>query len=120
MTATRHIRQVLTELQEIIGTAHDDPKRKFGDLYDRLARDLTSEDYAPFRDLVRSHIAESWPMGPGMMGPGMGPGVGPGDTGPNGPGSMRPAMGRRGQSNEPDVNDDKRPPVPPSDSLSIR
>ena len=59
-------------------------------------------------------------MGPGMMGPGMGPGVGPGDTGPNGLGSMQPAMGRRGQSNEPDVNDDKRPPVPPSDSLSIR
>ena len=59
-------------------------------------------------------------MGSGRMGPGMGSGVGPGDTGPNGPGSMRPAMGRRGQSNEPDVNDDKRPPVPPSDSLSIR
>ncbi len=60
-----HVRQVLTELQEIIGTAHDGPKKKFGDLYDRLARDLTSEDYAPFRDLLRSHIAETWPMGPG-------------------------------------------------------
>lgn len=59
-------------------------------------------------------------MGPGMMGPGMGPGVGPGDTGPNGPGRMRPAMGRRGEGIEPDVNVDKRPPVPPSDSLSIR
>lgn len=59
-------------------------------------------------------------MAPGMMGPGMGPGVGPGDTGPNGPGRMRPAMGRRGEGMEPDVNVDKRPPVPPSDSLSIR
>ncbi|MBC7736000.1 MAG: hypothetical protein H7245_01970 [Candidatus Saccharibacteria bacterium] len=60
-----HVRQVLTELHEIIGTAQDGPKKKFGDLYDRLARDLTSEDYAPFRDLLRSHIAEIWPMGPG-------------------------------------------------------
>ncbi len=59
-------------------------------------------------------------MGPGMMGHGMGPGVGPGDTGPNGQAPMRPAMGRHGPPMEPDVNGDQRPPVPPSDSLSIR
>lgn len=62
-------------------------------------------------------------MGPGMgpgTGPGMGPGARPGDMGPNGPGQMRPAMGRRGRDMGPDTNIDKRPPVPPIDSLQLR
>lgn len=52
-------------MQEVIGAATDGPKKKFGDLYDRLAFDLTSADYAPFRELLRDHIATTWPLGPG-------------------------------------------------------
>lgn len=59
------IRAVLTELQETIGAPTDGPKRNFGDLYDRLARDLASEAYRPFRDLLSDHIATIWPLGPG-------------------------------------------------------
>lgn len=59
------IRSALHELQEMIGAATDGPKKKFGDLYDRLAHDLTSDDYKPFRDLLRDHIATTWPLGPG-------------------------------------------------------
>lgn len=59
------IRSALHELQEIIGEPTDGPKKKFGDLYDRLAFDLTSATYAPFRALLRDHIATTWPLGPG-------------------------------------------------------
>lgn len=60
-----HIRDALSQLQQLIGTPTDGPKKKFGDLYDRLAHDLTGEDYRPFRDLLRDHIATTWPLGPG-------------------------------------------------------
>lgn len=59
------IRKALSEMQEMIGTPMDGPKKKFGDLYDRLAHDLTSDEYRPFRNLLRDHIAETWPLGPG-------------------------------------------------------
>lgn len=59
------IRRALGELQQYIGAPMDGPKKKFGDLYDRLAHDLTDEDYRPFRDLLRDHIATTWPLGPG-------------------------------------------------------
>lgn len=59
------IRNGLTQLQQQIGAPMDGPKKKFGDLYDRLAHDLTGEDYRPFRDLLRDHIATTWPLGPG-------------------------------------------------------
>ena len=51
------VRNALQELQQVIGEPTDGPKKKFGDLYDRLAFDLTSADYAPFRELLRDHIA---------------------------------------------------------------
>lgn len=59
------IRKALTSLQELVGAPMDGPKKKFGDLYDRLAQDLTSDDYQPFRNLLRDHIATTWPLGPG-------------------------------------------------------
>ncbi len=59
------IRSGLTQLQQLIGAPMDGPKKKFGDLYDRLAHDLTGEDYRPFRNLLRDHIATTWPLGPG-------------------------------------------------------
>jgi hypothetical protein len=59
------IRKVLTELQEEAESPSAGPKKIFGDLYDRLAFDLMSEDYRPFRDLLRDHIATTWPLGPG-------------------------------------------------------
>jgi hypothetical protein len=59
------IRRILIELQHKIGMPSDGPKKKFGDLYDRLAHDLLSEDYEAFRSLLRDHIATTWPLGPG-------------------------------------------------------
>lgn len=59
------IRRVLTELQEEAESPSAGPKKIFGDLYDRLAFDLTSENYRPFRELLRDHIASTWPLGPG-------------------------------------------------------
>jgi hypothetical protein len=59
------IRGILVELQQKIGLPSDGPKKKFGDLYDRLAHDLLSDDYRPFRTLLRDHIAATWPLGPG-------------------------------------------------------
>ncbi len=55
----------LSSLQEFEGGPTDGPKKKFGDLYDRLTFDLTNEDYAPFRNLLRDHILKTWPLGPG-------------------------------------------------------
>lgn len=59
------IRKALMELQEEAESPGAGPKAIFGDLYDRLAFDLTSEDYRPFRELLRDHIATTWPLGPG-------------------------------------------------------
>ncbi|OOY07755.1 TniQ family protein [Thioclava sp. F36-7] len=59
------VRLGLSSLQEFEGGPTDGPKKKFGDLYDRLTFDLTNEDYAPFRNLLRDHILKTWPLGPG-------------------------------------------------------
>lgn len=59
------VRSALSELQQLIPGENLGPKGKFGDLYDRLANDLLSEEYWPFRKLLRDHIAETWPLGPG-------------------------------------------------------
>lgn len=59
------VRLGLSSLQEFEGAPTDGPKKKFGDLYDRLTFDLTNEDYAPFRNLLRDHILKTWPLGPG-------------------------------------------------------
>ncbi|MPQ94822.1 TniQ family protein [Thioclava sp. JE_KL1] len=59
------IRAALSSLQGLMGDSTDGPKKIFGDLYDRLTFDLTNEDYAPFRTLLRDHIRKTWPLGPG-------------------------------------------------------
>ncbi|MCE8467527.1 TniQ family protein [Rhodovulum sulfidophilum] len=59
------VRDTLMQLQETIGEPTDGPKKKYGALYDRLAFDLLGEAYAPFRELLRDHIASTWPLGPG-------------------------------------------------------
>ncbi len=40
-------------------------RKTFGELYDRLSFGLTGDEYRPFRDLLRSHIVQTWPLGPG-------------------------------------------------------
>jgi hypothetical protein len=60
------IRTALIDLQELPGGPHDGPKKIFPKLYDRLAHDYRdSPDYAPFRRLLRDHMLETWPLGPG-------------------------------------------------------
>ncbi len=60
------IRAALIGLQELPGGPHDGPKKIFPKLYDRLAHDYRdSPDYAPFRQLLREHMLETWPLGPG-------------------------------------------------------
>ncbi|WCE66266.1 TniQ family protein [Sulfitobacter faviae] len=54
----------LSRLRDQIGEPWEGPKKKYGVLYDRLAYDLTDDDYAPFRALLRDHILETWPLGP--------------------------------------------------------
>ena len=48
-----------------IGAPWDGPKKKYGVLYDRLSYDLTGDDYAPFRAIMRDHVLETWALGPG-------------------------------------------------------
>ncbi|MGO4910677.1 TniQ family protein [Pseudorhodobacter sp. W20_MBD10_FR17] len=55
----------LNDLKREIGAPWDGPNRKYGVLYDRLSYDLTGDDYAPFRALMRDHILETWALGPG-------------------------------------------------------
>ncbi|WP_369127707.1 TniQ family protein [Rhodovulum sulfidophilum] len=64
-TGEATVRDTLMQLQETIGEPTDGPKKKYGALYDRLAFDLLGEAYAPFRELLRDHIASTWPLGPG-------------------------------------------------------
>jgi len=60
------IRTALTDLQELPGGPHDGPKKIFPKLYDRLAHDYRdTPDYAPFRRILREHMRETWPLGPG-------------------------------------------------------
>lgn len=60
------IRDTFVELQRKPGAPHDGPKAIFPKLYDRLAYDYKDHpDYAPYRDLLRDHIAATWPLGPG-------------------------------------------------------
>ncbi len=54
----------LNDLKDQIGETWEGPKKKYGVLYDRLSYDLTGDDYAPFRALLRDHILETWPLGP--------------------------------------------------------
>lgn len=59
------VRATLTRLQSKLGTPRQGPKGVFGDLHDRFARELTSEPYGVFREIIRDHILATWPVGPG-------------------------------------------------------
>lgn len=53
-------------LQRRPGFPQDGPKAIFPRLYERLAYDYHDHpDYAPFRDLLRAHMLDTWPLGPG-------------------------------------------------------
>ncbi len=53
-------------LQRKPGSPHDGARAIFPQLHDRLAYDYRDDpDYAPFRDLLRQHMAATWPLGPG-------------------------------------------------------
>jgi len=61
-----HVRHALRELQELPGGPSDGPKKIFPLLYDRLARDYADKpDYSEFRRILREHMLETWPLGPG-------------------------------------------------------
>lgn len=60
------IRGTFVDLQRKPGSPHDGPKAIFPKLYERLAYDYNDHaDYAPYRDILRDHIAATWPLGPG-------------------------------------------------------
>ncbi|MCA0998120.1 TniQ family protein [Alloyangia pacifica] len=60
------IRDTFVDLQRKPGAPHDGPKAIFPKLYDRLAYDYKDHpDYEPYRDILRDHIAATWPLGPG-------------------------------------------------------
>lgn len=60
------IRSAFQELQELPGGPSDGPKKIFPLLYDRLARDYAdTPDYQDFRRILREHLQETWPLGPG-------------------------------------------------------
>lgn len=60
------IREALRRLQEFPGGPHDGAKKIYPKLYDRLAHDYREEpDYAPFIEILRNHMEDSWPLGPG-------------------------------------------------------
>ena len=56
----------LGRLQKLPGGPHDGPKRIFPVLYERLAYYYADNaDYEPFRNLLRQHMLETWPLGIG-------------------------------------------------------
>ncbi|SIN86591.1 TniQ protein [Octadecabacter temperatus] len=60
------IRKSLQKLQQRTATPQQGPKATFPLLYERLAHDYaTDPDFMPFRDILRSHILETWPLGVG-------------------------------------------------------
>lgn len=66
----RHGKDTILEtfdaLQRRPGSPQDGPRAIFPKVYDRLAHDYRDHpDYAPFRDLLRTHMLSTWPLGPG-------------------------------------------------------
>jgi hypothetical protein len=60
------IHRALRRLQNLVETPQDGPKKIYPALYDRLSHDYADDpDYATFRRILRGHMAESWPLGPG-------------------------------------------------------
>lgn len=60
------IREALNRLQGLPGGPQDGPRKIFPKLYDRLAYDYIDDpDYDAFRDILRSHMRDTWPLGIG-------------------------------------------------------
>lgn len=60
------IHAALQGLQDIPGGPQDGARKIFPMLYDRLAYDYAEDpDYALFRDLLRTHMMQTWPLGIG-------------------------------------------------------
>ncbi|MFK7836267.1 MAG: TniQ family protein [Sulfitobacter sp.] len=56
----------LRKLQKLPGGPQDGPKKIFPVLYERLATYYADNaDYEPFRNLLRQHMLETWPLGVG-------------------------------------------------------
>lgn len=59
------VKGMLTEIQKRGGSPQDGPNARFGPLHDRFSRDMTGPEFEPFRQILRQHILETWPLGPG-------------------------------------------------------
>lgn len=60
------VREALQKLQQMTATPQQGPKATFPLLYERLSHDYATDvDFQPFRDILRSHILETWPLGVG-------------------------------------------------------
>ncbi|MCV2893720.1 TniQ family protein [Lentibacter sp. XHP0401] len=60
------VRRALMRLQELVESPQEGPKTIYPALYDRLSHDyVDNPDFASFRRVLRDHMAETWPLGPG-------------------------------------------------------
>ncbi|UMA63347.1 TniQ family protein [Roseivivax marinus] len=60
------IREALQRLQDLPGEPYRGPKAIYPVLYDRLSRDYRhAPEFAPFREVLRTHLIETWPLGTG-------------------------------------------------------
>lgn len=60
------IHRALMGLQKLPGGPHDGPKKIFPKLYERLAYDYIDDPaYDTFRQILRTHMCETWPLGVG-------------------------------------------------------
>ncbi|AZB65619.1 hypothetical protein EBL87_17980 [Cereibacter sphaeroides] len=60
------IRSALRRLQKLADGPQDGPKKVFPLLYDRLSHDYRDDpNFEAFRRILRDHMVETWPLGPG-------------------------------------------------------
>ncbi len=59
------VKGMLVEIQKRRGSPQDGPNARFGPLHDRFSRDMNGPEFEPFRSILREHILETWPLGPG-------------------------------------------------------
>ncbi|ULB11860.1 TniQ family protein [Cereibacter azotoformans] len=60
------IRNALRRLQKLADGPQDGPKKVFPLLYDRLSHDYRDDpNFEAFRRILRNHLVETWPLGPG-------------------------------------------------------
>lgn len=59
------LRAALSELQHLMGQPEQGPRKIFGGLHDLLAVDPCPEELRPFREILRRHMLETWPLAPG-------------------------------------------------------